>query len=211
MRETGPQLTSLSLEIMGTGMAGTGIAASWLPNLSGLRELTMKEFAGSIIDTINLSSMTVSAFVMSISRLWEPAPTPAGCPIQAVLSCWWGGEQSGQLAVTAWMVTLQALTALELNFEGCYSPNVAVTIHSDFAFLASAQSLRVLTLEGLNGVNDQLLAAVLRISKLERLHIKGLHEWKWSAATIGRLIARAAAERPGLHIQVDEPLDYEEY
>jgi hypothetical protein len=66
LRETGPQLTSLSLHIWGAGMAGTGIAASWLTNLSGLRELTMKEFAGSIIDTVNLSSMTVSALHLHI-------------------------------------------------------------------------------------------------------------------------------------------------
>ena len=103
------------------------------------------------------------------------------------------------------------MTTLELNFESCYSPNVVARIDNDFAFLASAHCLRLLTLEGLNGVNDQLLAAVLRISTLERLHVKGLQEWKWSAANIGRLIARAAAERPGLHIQVDEPLDYDEY
>jgi hypothetical protein len=106
---------------------------------------------------------------------------------------------------------VQGLTALELHFESCYRPNVEAAIDEDFTFLASAHCLRLLTLEGLNGVNDQLLAAVLRISTLERLHVKGLLEWKWSVATIGRLIARAAAERPGLHIEVDEPLDYDEY
>jgi hypothetical protein len=125
--------------------------------------------------------------------------------------CWWTSEQTGQLAVTEWNLTLQGLTALELNFESCYRPNVEVAADNDFTFLASAHCLRVLTLEGLNGINDQLLAAVLRIPKLERLHIKGLLEWKWSTANIGRLIARCAAERPGLHIQVDEPIDYEEY
>ena len=94
LRETGPQLTSLSLEIMGTGMAGTGIAASWLPNLSGLLELTMKEFAGSIIDTINLSSMTVSAFELCTSRLCEPAPSPAGCSIRL---CYCAGEEESKV------------------------------------------------------------------------------------------------------------------
>jgi hypothetical protein len=104
--------------------------------------------------------------------------------------------------------TLQGLVELELDFASNYGADVEVTLRDDFTFLTAFRGLRQLRLEGLNGVSDQLMAAVLHIPKLECLHIISLQEWRWSAANIGRFIARAAAERPGLHLKVDEPVDY---
>lgn len=106
---------------------------------------------------------------------------------------------------------MQDLAVLELDFQSHWDDaDLSATIDDDFSFLTSFRGLRELTLEGLHGVNDALMAAVLRVPKLERLHIKCLQDWKWSAANIGRLVARATAERPGLHIKVDDPDEFNE-
>ena len=108
---------------------------------------------------------------------------------------------------------MQDLAELKLYFRRPQDgADLQATIGDDFTFLTSFRGLRGLTLYGLHGVNDALMAAVLHIPQLERLHIKRLQDWKWSAANIGRLIARATAERPGLHINVDDPDElYQDY
>lgn len=103
---------------------------------------------------------------------------------------------------------MQGLAVLKLAFVSFYGADAEATIRDDFTFLTSFRGLRQLTLEGLNGVSDQLMAAVLHIPKLECLHVRSLQEWQWSTANIGRLIARGRAERPGLQMKVDEPDDY---
>jgi hypothetical protein len=56
VKEAGPQLTSLSL-----GVIGSHIAASWLTHLSGLRTLEAREVACRTMATASFSHMTVCA------------------------------------------------------------------------------------------------------------------------------------------------------
>jgi hypothetical protein len=106
---------------------------------------------------------------------------------------------------------VQDLAVLKLDFKSHWDgADLQATIDDDFAFLTTCRGLRHLTLGGLHVVNDALMAAVLHIPKLESLYIKRLQDWRWSAANIGRLIARATAERPQLHIKVDDPDELKE-
>jgi hypothetical protein len=56
VKEAGPQLTSLSLAVM-----GSHIAASWLTHLSGLRTLEARAVACRTMATASFSHMTVCA------------------------------------------------------------------------------------------------------------------------------------------------------
>lgn len=97
---------------------------------------------------------------------------------------------------------MQALTTLHLD---CYEFELDSTIDEDFAFLTTFPALHKLTLAGLNGVNDSLLAAMLKLSQLQQLSFIELSYWEWSAAHIGRLRAEMAVKRPSCSITASWP------
>lgn len=95
---------------------------------------------------------------------------------------------------------VQTLTALHLE-DAVGIPSDAD--HRTLGFLTTLCELRLLTFEALCGVSGDVVAGVLQMPKLQHLHFISMQDWEWSAATIGVLGAKAAAQRPGLRITFD--------
>ena len=76
-------------------------------------------------------------------------------------------------------------------------------IGSDFEFLPTFPELRELTLERLDCVSDSLVEAVLAMPKLGQLRLIQLQDRRSSDAV--QLVAKAAAQRPGLRITFEQP------
>ena len=112
-----------------------------------------------------------------------------------------------QLAPLHCMLTMQALTALHLNFASRMLDETSWE-EEERTFsksLMTLRELRCLTFQFMNGMSGDAMAAMLLMPRLEHLRFISFYGREWSATTIGLLSAKAAAQRPGLRITFEQP------